>query len=390
MRKILHVIFFNLLIAIVCLEALSFVLASFPWSVGRFYSAKSAFLRRAEVREVRYREFLNSVYDPVLGWTSPRSKTREIPDCRGNPVPHSYDQRGARNTPRLPAAREILAFGDSYTLGAEVKDEDAYPSQLSGILNRSVVNYGVGAYGPLQATLRFEKIAPAHPNAEIAILGIMSENPFRMLNSFRPIYQPDTGALFGFKPFMRDGGIQTNPNNRPLKDMADVLNLIEKAYDSDYYKLADAKFPFVFNLTKSLLSDSFYLRTILKMSISSIWELEAIQKNLKRVISMFIETAKTNNITPIILWIPQYQSHRHLLAQISMQFEQEFDGRATFVAVSNENYDWARYNVEKSGCHPSSYGYRIIAEHVAMAVENVTSYGAGRSAVNHLAGPLGR
>ena len=54
-----------------------------------------------------------------------------------------------------------------------------------------VLNFGVGAYGPGQAYLRYRKEAgPFHP--DIVVIGFMSANIKRTVNTFRPFYSRKT------------------------------------------------------------------------------------------------------------------------------------------------------------------------------------------------------
>jgi hypothetical protein len=94
------------------------------------------------------------VYDPQLGFTpSPGFTSGGL----------TYDQHGLRNMPPPPAgARDgppVLATGDSYTLGDEVKDGETWPAVLQGLIGRRMINAGVAAYGFDQTVLRTEQLA---------------------------------------------------------------------------------------------------------------------------------------------------------------------------------------------------------------------------------------
>ena len=104
--------------------------------------------------------------DPVVGWpTSVALRTDR------------YDETGARRSPAYPATQAPCAatFGDSFTFAAEVSDADAWPNQLSAMLDCRVANYGVGGYGTDQAMLRFlqTEVGPA----SIIVLGLFPQSP---------------------------------------------------------------------------------------------------------------------------------------------------------------------------------------------------------------------
>lgn len=72
-----------------------------------------------------------------------------------------------------PGERPILAVGDSYAFGYEVKDEETWPAILEQRIGRRVINGGVIAYGMDQTLLRMRQMIDR--------------------------YQPDT-VVFGFIP----------------------------------------------------------------------------------------------------------------------------------------------------------------------------------------------
>ncbi|MHC4493935.1 MAG: SGNH/GDSL hydrolase family protein, partial [Planctomycetota bacterium] len=97
-------------------------------------------------------------YDPKLGWI-PRPRHRSANGLRNT------NAAGIRGTVEYasvpgPGALRIAVFGDSYTYGAEVRDEDSWPRVLERDLGErgiptEVLNFGVGAYGMGQAYLRW-------------------------------------------------------------------------------------------------------------------------------------------------------------------------------------------------------------------------------------------
>src|ERR1700758_747153 len=69
---------------------------------------------------------------------------------RGKPYCPDHDARGYRNRTALSEA-EIVTLGDSWTYGAGVPSDAAWPHVLSERLNRPVYNMGVPGTGPLQS-----------------------------------------------------------------------------------------------------------------------------------------------------------------------------------------------------------------------------------------------
>ena len=75
----------------------------------------------------------------------------------------SFDAEGFRRSAAMPGGGTtpdgsvILAVGDSFTFGDEVKDDETWPAHLQQLLGRRVLNAGVSGYGFDQIVLRAEK-----------------------------------------------------------------------------------------------------------------------------------------------------------------------------------------------------------------------------------------
>jgi lysophospholipase L1-like esterase len=99
------------------------------------------------------------VRDPTLGYVPrPGYATADV----------HIDSDGLRVTSAAPPGPRILALGDSYTYGEEVKDAETWPAHLQQLLKERVLNAGVAGYGFDQTVLRAEKLVPAlRPSAVV-------------------------------------------------------------------------------------------------------------------------------------------------------------------------------------------------------------------------------
>src|SRR5215208_472024 len=105
-----------------------------------------------EARNLPMNAFLGwSYYDPEIGWDSYRNGKRV--------GPASLTSCGS-------------AFGDSFTHGDEVKDDEAWPFRLSQLLGCEIENFGVGGYGQDQAYLKYMKY---RPKGQLVVLAITQE-----------------------------------------------------------------------------------------------------------------------------------------------------------------------------------------------------------------------
>ena len=74
-----------------------------------------------------------------------------------------------------------------------------------------MLNFGVSGYAPDQAWLRYQHEGRAYRPCAVMI-GFMVENVHRMVNRFRPFYQPDTGITLGKPRYLLQGdGLELLP-----------------------------------------------------------------------------------------------------------------------------------------------------------------------------------
>jgi hypothetical protein len=97
---------------------------------------------------------LKAVHDPVLGWTNKASSYNEDG--------YTTIEYGVRKNFNETAIRTggMLASGDSFTEGWEVKDHESWPAQLERLTGVPVVNAATGGYGADQTILRAEQMLP--------------------------------------------------------------------------------------------------------------------------------------------------------------------------------------------------------------------------------------
>ena len=115
----------------------------------------------------------------------------------------SYDAHGFRLSPAASppplAEPPILAVGDSFTHGDELRDGETWPAQLQGLIGRRVVNGGVRAYGIDQMVLRAESAAADIKPAAIVLAFIPDDvrrnEMRRMWGAEKPYFAVVDGVL---------------------------------------------------------------------------------------------------------------------------------------------------------------------------------------------------
>ena len=142
-------------------------------------------------------------YHPRLGWI-PR------PGRFGSGWTANVDASGLRSNGRSisTTSRPILAVGDSFTFGDEVEDSETWAAHLEEVLNKRVLNAGVGAYGIDQAVLRAELLLDEyHP--DVVILSFISDNINRTEFSYYPYGR-------GWKPYFEFANGSLSLRNVPV------------------------------------------------------------------------------------------------------------------------------------------------------------------------------
>lgn len=121
-----------------------------------------------------------------------------------------------------PAHFRILMFGDSYTAGDNVTNEDRYSDQLGKLLGAEVQNYGVSGSGTDQHLLIYRKFA-RDVEADLIMLCVQIDSFNRIQVSHRPVIDRVTRKhLLVPKPYFRivDGRLELHhvpvPMERPV------------------------------------------------------------------------------------------------------------------------------------------------------------------------------
>jgi len=160
------------------------------------------------------------LHSPTLGWTiKPNGYWDNLyrANSQGIRADHIYQFYPDKNKIR------ITTFGDSFTHGEEVKNNDTWQKQLMKLCPQlEVLNFGVGGYGLDQSFLRYKtEGGKYHPH--IVLIGFMQENINRTVNVFRPFY---TEGLPLTKPrfILKDNALVLLPN--PLTDLTAYQKLL--------------------------------------------------------------------------------------------------------------------------------------------------------------------
>lgn len=177
------------------------------------------------------------VPDPELGWVvAPKRNKRGY---RSNRDAIRADREYAPSPP--PGVLRLAAFGDSFTHASDVANPMTWEARLEALDPKiEMLNFGVPGYGPDQAFLRYQREGRRfHPH--VVLIGFMSENVGRVVNTFRPFYFPNSGMAFGKPRFELAGdGLRLVPNPLPSPEayrrvLADPERELPRVGEHDYY-----------------------------------------------------------------------------------------------------------------------------------------------------------
>ena len=353
-------------------------------------------------------KFYAKGYHPVLGWDGPRyasagkdlnptasrdgtksgGKNKKQKKRQQKTFGLGYDAEGARVNPDFAdGAPAIAAYGDSFTKGAEVAWNETWAYYLSEMLGRYVANYGVGGYGPDQATLKFRLHPAEAPKPKIAILGIFEENINRVVNRYRSYYQEDSPSFLAFKPrFLpsQDDGPGGGPDGSRLlptplseatEDPKQLAEAVVAARDHDTFWDRKVEFGFPYSLALGKLA----LLALGKASgkalplgsfSGDLWEAPRATATMDAVIEAFVAEAEARGIQPVILFLPRI---RHQTAEDRDNWAPNYRGYRDALETRYENqglivldladaaFQPEDMHVRPFDGHYSPYGNQVVA-----------------------------
>ena len=333
----------------------------------------------AAVDEAGLAEAARGGMDPVLGWRSYGPRVTDGNNCQGTLVEYTFDRLGARVYSGYDgASAEIIVVGDSYSQGYEVAGDDAYAARLSRIIGVSVANHAYGGYGPVQAFLSLKQNIIHYPRAKIAILAIMYENIFRMMNSYRPLLITK-GTTYALKPYMKAQDIQPHPGKKAFADIDTFKRYANDAFDKDFWARPPQRFPFFVSLIRALKTDFFYFKKLPRKirkkgfpEFTLAYRSSKFSQELISLLGLYAEFAKKQNLVPVVVFIPRDKYDTRSPSRFIETNRQRLPADLLIGDLGTAAIDWERYNLLDAKeadnvrfCHPSPYGHQKIADFIA-------------------------
>lgn len=250
--------------------------------------------------------------DPATGWTY-RPKARFYD---GLFKINSASMRSLREHAPEPAADSlrIALFGDSFTVGNEVKSDEVWGYHLEKLLmeagiNAEVLNFGVSGYDMGQAFLRWQTQGKDY-SPDIVIAGFQPENLDRNVNVFRLLYLQG-GIVYSKPRFTLDGDSLALINSPalPPEEIMDVFEAFDShplaAYEA-YYRGRDVLSPLWKASRLAGLAYAVLNQPNRVMPPQQTYGPDSERGKLgKAIIDAFAEDAAESRVTFIVLHLPR-------------------------------------------------------------------------------------
>lgn len=308
--------------------------------------------------ETAWRRYEDVILDRDLGWLS-------------NPDNPLFDQTGSRRAPEMPTRRRISAYGDSFVFGTGVQADKTFPFQLATLLGNTVLNRGVGGYGPDQAILRLERDLISGERPEVVILGMPSENIARIVNVLRKLYIPTEAAVLVKPVYYLEGGewrlINAVPAGPPTKESGRRLLAAVEKYDrwfAQNKKRPKFRFPYSLATVRAL---AYFSSGIVRWQ--DLYEEDVAVETLRFILTRFVALSKDHGFQPVFVIIPMPEDllavqsgNVAFYSQFLEEIAVEFGSELFVVDVLAQSIDLDRFHLKPFSGHASAYGNSIVAQ----------------------------
>lgn len=272
-------------------------------------------------------EFMYTQVDSFTGWSIAPNKTYR--GYRSN----SQGLRGNEDYSTVPPSDRIriATFGDSFTHGDQVENHETWQYYMERANPEfQVLNFGVPGYGTDQAFLRYQSMGKKF-NADVVLIGLMSENIERHVNVYRPFYDSGTSLPLAKPRFtVVDEKLTLIPN--PLKTPGDYKALLDKPHAmfkllgaQDYhYHSGYHEGPFDFlalvRLAKMIGNKVFEINDITDLNGVYNVKSEAVDITIK-IFETFYKQVLDDGKIPIIVILPHEEDVIRLKADKAVRYQ---------------------------------------------------------------------
>ena len=392
---ILTSIIYIILAMVILAELLVFI--SVKLAAARFQWLLTSKSKRPNLSKKVVEHFFNKSFDYELGWApKPGSSGEDITEL-GVKTYH-IDKKGRRFSPAFnDIPSKVAVFGDSFSFGRLVNDDETWPYVLSKLVKSYVPNYSVGGYGLDQALLRLKREIKVL-DSEIILMCVVPETIARIHSYWRHYFE--YGNTLAFKPrFAIENGhlkfyelfIKDKESFAKIEENEEFIQRVDHFYKCKFLKNILC-FPFVYRLWKTRGQNFIILKQVVFGLISGRSERchkaafkEVLANNAKYTAEMyknhnakllfsslvdeFVALCLKYNKKPVLVVTPQpvdierlnlgFRDYSNFIAQLSEKLE-VYDLTSLF--VGNKDVDeW--YIEGELGPHLSIKGNNEVAKY---------------------------
>ena len=224
---------------------MTLLVASILFAVGLVEGALHLFIKPSEVsygtvfgRElppyklipdhVKASDFNIGGQDDVLGYVVKNNQTSKDGWVQTNNVAARYR---SDVSPEIPVGKKrILAFGDSYTFGYALPQDETWPYLLEEKLDRlQILNFGVSGYSIGQSYLRFQRVTEQVDYNAVILVFVPKADLWRDINVSRYIGMGWEAYMLMPRFIIEDGKLRLV--ERPYKTLSEVIKHSEENSD---------------------------------------------------------------------------------------------------------------------------------------------------------------
>jgi hypothetical protein len=315
------------------------------------------------------------VFDPDLGWSIRPN---------GNKPQYKANSKGLRAIREYapepaPGSVRVGAFGDSFTHASGVPTGFTWEEKLEGMVpGLEVINFGIPGTDPGQALLHYRRDGIQY-HSSIVLIGMMSENINRMVNTFRPFYFARSGIPFSKPRFtVEDGKVALIRNPiRSIDEYKELLSDPEKMLpalgEHDYFYQRNnrrSRFDFLPSVRFArIIRSQYFNQPIFTPGGLYNTRSEAYQVSF-RVLDQFYREALDHGSLPIIVLFPQRRDvrerhdHRQVTYQPLLDELRRRGYRMIDLGDGFEKYDPEAQMAHKNFLHYPKVGNLMAAEWV--------------------------
>ena len=371
------VLYFGLVVIALLLIELASLAGLFALQLAKPSLFAETFVDRQfdALSEADRQSYLEKAFDPLLGWDNRPSSTHKKVNTAGELWRKTFGADGARVDGLSNYPLIARTYGDSFTLCAEVGDDQTWQHYLGQSLQRGVKNFGVSAFGTGQALLKFKRHVAQGLVAPVSVLAIYEENIGRVLTAYHPFYQRRQGIRLGFKPSYRprpDGTVRERPNpyDDPERSLAELRALAKARADDDFWgaRMLRLGLPGSLQVLRGVIMG---LDELEPGKPFPLWQRAEGLAVMHHIVDDFRRTAQDAGSLPLVLFIPHNRSlerpgppsYAAFMAALRERHED-----LILVDVAAQDFERDRFNVAPYRGHASPYGNRVIAKAIEDAL----------------------